>query len=161
SRIVAGLTALRGPGGVPVFRAVHRREEVYRGPYVEEAPDVVAVCAPGFGVLGLSLRRDLRAPGLFGPFAEADFTGTHDPEGLYLVAGPAVQALGRHGEYPIESIAPTVLHLLGLAVPRWMDGPVCTTLLRDEFLAGQPVRIVDDAPEAAAASADGWRSEED
>lgn len=159
-RITDGLAALRGSEGTPVFRGVHRREELYRGPYVDEAPDVVALCAPGYGVVNQSLRRDLRAAELFGPFDEAGFTGTHDPAGIYLFAGPPVAALGEHREYPIESIAPTVLHLLGLPVPTAMDGPVCTTLLTQEFLMAHPVRFVDDGPEAAAPIG-GWQSGED
>jgi predicted AlkP superfamily phosphohydrolase/phosphomutase len=162
TRIVDGLRALTDERGELVFRSVQRREELYRGTYVEEAPDVVAVCAPRFGVLGHSLRRDLRAADLFGTFDEADFTGTHDPDGIYVFAGPPVRTLGRHGSYPIEAIAPTVLHLLDVPVPRSMEAPVCTDLLREEFLAAHPVRVVDDAPEAdEATAASGWRSEED
>src|SRR5262249_39372195 len=112
SRIVDGLGALRDRAGRQVFRGVHRREDVYRGPFTAEAPDVMAVCNPGFGVLNYSLRRDLRSSELFGPYDEAGFTGTHDPAGIYLFAGAHVRALGRHEEYPIESIAPTVLYLL-------------------------------------------------
>jgi predicted AlkP superfamily phosphohydrolase/phosphomutase len=159
-QITDGLGALRGPDGALVFRAVQRREEVYRGPYVDEAPDVMALCAPGYGVVNQSLRRDLRAADLFGPFDEAGFTGTHDPAGMYLCAGPPVAAVGEHREYPIESIAPTVLHLLGLPVPTAMDGPVCTTVLTPAFLAAHPVRFVEEGPEAAAPMG-GWQSGED
>ena len=159
-RIVEGLAALRGPDGGAVFRTVARREDLYHGPCVTGAPDVMALCAPGYGVVNQSLRRDLRARDLFGPFDEAGFTGTHDPAGIYLFAGPAVRAAGRHQEYPIESIAPTVLHLLDLPVPRSMDGPVGTTLLREDYLAAHPVRFVDEdlAPPTPRA---GWESGED
>src|SRR5436190_987602 len=49
--VATGLRALRGPDGEPVFAAVHRRETVYRGAYVPEAPDLVAVCEPRYGVV--------------------------------------------------------------------------------------------------------------
>ena len=42
TEIVTGLQALCGPEGDPVFQAVHRREELYHGGYVAEAPDVIA-----------------------------------------------------------------------------------------------------------------------
>ena len=103
--------------GRRVFRSVQRREDLYRGPYVDKAPDLVAVCEPRFGIIFESLRRELRSPELFGPYEELGYTGTHDPAGLYLLAGPAAAALGEHREFPIEAIAPTVLHLLDVPVP--------------------------------------------
>lgn len=159
-RIVEGLRALRGPGAEPVFRSVDRREDIYHGPHVNQAPDVVAVCAERFGVVVESLRRDLRGEGLFGPFDELGFSGAHDPDGIYLFAGPTIAARGRHQTYPIESIAPTALHLLGLPVPASMEGPVCTTVFSEEFLRGHPVRTsADDDGEAEPAG--GWRSADD
>src|SRR5258705_281107 len=67
-----------------VFSQVDRREDVYRGSYVDQAPDILASCAPAFEAIYGSLARDLRAHTVFGPFDELGFTGTHDPRGLYL-----------------------------------------------------------------------------
>ncbi|HXJ34259.1 MAG TPA: alkaline phosphatase family protein [Candidatus Eisenbacteria bacterium] len=159
TRIVDGLGALRDGAGRPVFRSVLRREDQYHGPFVDEAPDVMAVCNPGFGVLNYSLRRDLRSRELFGFFDEAGFTGTHDPAGIYLFAGASVRALGRHDEYPIESIAPTVLYLLDVPIPRSMDGPVCTSVLDPQLVATTPPVYTD--VEAEARSAATWASAED
>ncbi|TMB44131.1 MAG: hypothetical protein E6J55_10475 [Deltaproteobacteria bacterium] len=160
TEIVTGLQALRGPEGEPVFQAVHRREELYHGRYVGEAPDVTAVCAPRFGVVYHSLRRDLGQRALFSAFREEGFSGAHDAMGIYLFAGPQVRPHGRHCEYPIESIAPTALHLLGLAIPRGMDAPACTSLLDPDFLRRAPLRFTDDGPDPTASSP-GWRSRED
>src|SRR5436305_1046405 len=73
---------------------------------------------------------------------------------------PQVRPHGRHCEYPIESIAPTALHLLGLAIPRGMDAPACTSLLDPDFLRRAPLRFTDDGPDPTASSP-GWRSRED
>jgi predicted AlkP superfamily phosphohydrolase/phosphomutase len=155
-----GLRALVDDRGYRVFRSVERREELYRGPYVETAPDLVAVCEPRFGIVFESLRRELRSPDLFGPYDELGYTGTHDPAGLYLLAGPAVQALGAHGEFPIEAVAPTVLHLLDVPVPEDHEAAAMTSALRPEFLAAHPVRFAPPLDEAATVPA-GWRSTED
>lgn len=159
-RVRSGLAALRDERGDPVFERVERREDLYHGPYVEQAPDLVAVCTPGFGVVNQSLRRDLRERDLFGPFAEAGFTGTHDTAGLYLMAGPPIAARGRQGELPIEAIAPTALHLLGLAVPRSLDGPVATALLDPAALQRRPV-VYDDEDTTGSGVPAGWGSAED
>jgi predicted AlkP superfamily phosphohydrolase/phosphomutase len=159
-RVRHGLAALRDDSGRQVIRAVHRREDVYRGPFVDEAPDLIAVCEPGFGVVYEGLRRDLRARSLFGPFREEGYTGTHDADGLYVFAGPAVAPLGEHREYPIESIAPTALHLLGVPVPQHMEGPACTSVLREDFLRAHPIRYTEAVAEVRNAPT-GWRSEDD
>src|SRR5262249_12833159 len=132
----------------------------YRGPYVAEAPDVVGVCAPHIGVIYESVRRDLRARSLFGPFSELGFTGSHHADGLYLFSGPDVRTLGAHQEYPIESIAPTSLQLLGVPIPRSMEGQVCTSVLRETFLRDHPVQVSDDEP-AGAGAGEGWKSADD
>jgi predicted AlkP superfamily phosphohydrolase/phosphomutase len=86
-QIIDGLRSLADPEGHRVFDSVQRREHLYRGPFVERAPDVVAVCTPRFGIIFESLARELRDRALFGPFEELGYTGTHDPLGIYLFAG--------------------------------------------------------------------------
>jgi predicted AlkP superfamily phosphohydrolase/phosphomutase len=162
-QIVDGLGALRDGDGGRVFRGVWRREELYRGPYVEEAPDVIAVCEEAYAVSMQALRADLKADRVIEPFDSATFnghTGAHDGAGLYVFAGPPVAPLGAHREYPIESIAPTALHLLGLPVPRDMEGPVCTTLLQPDYAAAHPVTFTEDAA-APAPLVGGWTPDAD
>lgn len=162
-RIVDGLSALHDRDGRAVFRGVWRREDLYRGNHVDEAPDVIASCAEGFGVSMQALRADLKATDVIEPFDSTAFnghTGAHDPAGLYVLAGPPVAALGRQDEQPIEAIAPTALHLLGVAVPRDMEGPVLTALLRPAGLAAHPV-VYTSAPVVPAALVAGPGSEAD
>jgi len=158
--IVSGLEGTCDPGGRRVFTYVRRREETYQGPYVAEAPDIVAVCDPHFGVIYESVRRDLRARSLFGPFQELGFTGTHDASGIYLFAGPGIRAAGQHGEYPIESVAPTALYLLGLPVPRSMEGRLFSSLMEPDFLRCHPPQVSDEIGDEAGSAA-GWKSAED
>jgi predicted AlkP superfamily phosphohydrolase/phosphomutase len=145
--IVTGLRALRDGNGSPVFAGVWRREELYHGPYVPEAPDVIARCNPGYAVSMLALRADMKADRVIEPFDSVAFnghTGMHHPDGIYLFAGPPVAARGPQPAQPIEAIAPTVLQLLGLPVPRTMDAPPCTALLAPSHLAAHPLRYRDD-----------------
>jgi hypothetical protein len=118
------------------------------------------VCAPDYGVVNQSLRRDLRSHELYGPIDEAGFTGTHDPAGIYLFAGAHARALGARPELPIQAIAPKVLYLLGLSVPRSMDGPVALEMLDPALVGARPVAFVDDAEEATAGGS-GWASADD
>ncbi len=145
--IVAGLRELRDADGSTVFAGVWRREELYHGPYATEAPDVIARCNPGYAVSMLALRADMKAERVIEPFDSVAFnghTGAHHPDGIYLFAGPPVAARGPQPAQPIEAIAPTVLHLLDLPVPRAMEAPPCTALLAPAYLTSHPLRYRDD-----------------
>jgi predicted AlkP superfamily phosphohydrolase/phosphomutase len=162
-QIQAGLRELRDSDGAPAFRAVHLRDEAYDGPFVSEAPDVLGVCAEGYGIGAKPLGAELRARDVVGTYDEAEYsghTGVHDPFGVYLLAGPVIAARGAQPALRIESIAPTVLYLLGVAVPRSMDGEVATALIDPALLEHGPVRFSDD-PDDDAPSAPGWSSPED
>jgi predicted AlkP superfamily phosphohydrolase/phosphomutase len=160
SQIVTGLSALRDDRGRPVFRSVRRREEVYRGPFVDHAPDLLAECEPQYGSIFASLRRELKDTNLFGPYQEMGYTGTHDPAGLYLFAGGPFQALGEHQAFPIEAIASTLLYVLGIPIPSDLEAPPCTSAIDPAVLAAQPVETSEPLPTTGDAGA-AWRSGED
>ncbi|MFN8543162.1 MAG: alkaline phosphatase family protein [Candidatus Binatia bacterium] len=161
--IVDGLRALCAPSGARVFAAVLRREELYQGPFAAAAPDVVAVCESEFGASWQPLTVELRQRALFAPFDPALYNhqaGQHTADGLYLFAGPRIRGLGACAAHPIEAVAPTVLHLLGLPVPRAMDGHVIAELLEPSDLAAHPVVFSDDLDDSGPAPG-GWQSAED
>jgi predicted AlkP superfamily phosphohydrolase/phosphomutase len=106
--------------GEPAVEAVLRREEAYRGPYVEEAPE-------------LTIRWNRRVPvSALAPSVpdESDFpveqfraiSGDHRPEGILLMAGPGIDA-GRAIEgASIMDLFPTILGLMGAGIPPGLDG---------------------------------------
>jgi predicted AlkP superfamily phosphohydrolase/phosphomutase len=154
-----GLAELR-EGGRPVFELVARREDVYRGPHIELAPDLCLYAAPGHGLMFNGIRPELRARTTFAPFVEYGFTGAHEPAGIYVVAGPGIAALGRQPEAPIEALAPTILSLLGLPVPDGMDAAPLLSLLTPEARATTPIQYVADVDPVAVEDG-GWSSDED
>lgn len=160
--IQTGLRDLTDADGTPVFRSVEPRSEIYEGPFVDDAPDMLAVCAEGYGIGAKPLGAELRASEAIGDFDEAEYsghTGVHDPSGIYLMAGPSIAARGECEPLPIEAIAPTALYLLDVAVPHAMDGQVATSLVDSGHLARRPVRVSDEDDDTPAAP--GWSSPED
>jgi hypothetical protein len=68
-------------------------------------------------------------------------SGKHNLAGVLIAAGGPIRR-GASVEAGVRDIAPTVLALLGLPIPRDMDGRVLKEMLEPEFLAGHPlVRI--------------------
>jgi len=128
------LLRLKAPDtGLPMVGQVWRREELYTGPYLTEAPDL------------LFMPRDME----YVAFGDYEFAGSrlfegsmgisasHRMDGVFFGCGarfgPARELEGAR----IEDITPTVLHLLGLPVRSDMDGR--------SLAAGEPT-VVEAAP---------------
>lgn len=111
----------------PVFRAVYRREELYHGPYLGEAPDIVCLKDARYHVAAVDwrLRPDDQVLVPFRPgellFA-ADISAQHELDGILIAWGAGVPAGQPLTGARIIDLAPTVLHLLGEPVPAEMDG---------------------------------------
>jgi len=115
-QLVADLKKARDPvSGDLLFDGVYRREEVFAGPYVEQAPDVML--EPAFGYMASS---DFSAE-ITGNQLPGLVTGCHRPEGIFVAWGPDVR-LGKLPQARIEDAAPTLLHLAGAQVPEGLDG---------------------------------------
>ena len=69
-------------------------------------------------------------------------SGRHDPSGFFLASGGPIRA-GKTVHAQLVDLAPTVLALLGLPVPRDLTGRVLEEIVEPEFLAAHPVRYVD------------------
>jgi predicted AlkP superfamily phosphohydrolase/phosphomutase len=124
--------SLRDPRtGEPLVEHVYRREEIYTGPYIERAPDLI-VQTRGWEYMA---------------FGHADFgsnqlvesiiglSGHHRPEGVVILSGAGVQPGTQLQGASILDLAPTVLHAFGLAIPEALDGRV----LSEAFEASSPL----------------------
>jgi predicted AlkP superfamily phosphohydrolase/phosphomutase len=115
---------------------VFRREEIYQGPRMSDAPDISFL--PG----------DMR----YLPLGNADFTsnrfmvdafgitGCHRMEGVLIARGGPVQEGLRLTTAKIYDVVPTLLYLMGYSVPDDMDGRVLSEIVSDEYLRFHPVK---------------------
>ncbi len=112
------------------------REEVYHGPYLEEAPDLILVPARREDVFyGLA---DFGANRLARPMYR--YSGMHRDLGLVILHGRNVRpGRGLTGAEIID-VAPTVLHALGVPLPAEMDGRVLQEAFWPERM-NAPVRV--------------------
>ena len=65
-------------------------------------------------------------------------TGAHRRHGVLVTYGPQFKAGAVLDDVGLEDVAPTILHMAGVAVPDDMDGRVILEALTDEY-AGRPV----------------------
>lgn len=125
--------------GEKVFDRVYFREELYDGPYVDEAPDVIFVPRDmSYKALGTL---DFTSNNFMDPVYGN--SGDHRMNGIFLGLGPGFAAGSQVDPLSILDIAPTVLYLLGLPVPRAMDGKIAEAALDKEHLAQNRPEFVD------------------
>ncbi|UJX42210.1 alkaline phosphatase family protein [Desulfovibrio sp. JY] len=138
-RLKEGLLAIVDPQtGAHPFAAVYAREELYNGPAVPDAPDVITLCGPGYQVLvphEIALY-DQGAP--TGLFASHKWSGRHEQYGVFALRGPGVAAGVELANAAMADVTPTLLYALDEAVPENMDGRVLAGAFTAETLAARP-----------------------
>ncbi|MFN2136282.1 MAG: alkaline phosphatase family protein [Candidatus Promineifilaceae bacterium] len=159
SQIMARLLDLRDPEtGENVVAAVYRREELYEGDYLEMAPDIVFMPTRleyfGFGEYEFGSHKIIEA-------MERGISGTHRMNGIFLAYGAAIRRGVELEGSSLVDLAPTILHLMGLPVPNYMDGRILEEALAPTF---QPVVALEDAgwtgDSAAYGNGDGLTDEQ-
>jgi predicted AlkP superfamily phosphohydrolase/phosphomutase len=127
-RIIETFEQLRDPAtGEPVVQWARRREQLYSGGHLEEAPDVVVLFDPRYkGASGLGEAFE-QVPGQI----LDSYSGVHAMEGVFAIAGAGVRRGVDLGARQIVDVAPTLLALLGLPVPSDTDGAVMSEALTD------------------------------
>ncbi len=118
-RLISDLKAFRDPEtGDPVVRAVHRRDEIYRGPFVEEAPDLILGLEPGYRI-GWQSTLGGMPPSSITPNLD-NWSGDHCS--MEDTAGVLLSSVSLRKPASLRDVAPTVLDLLGVSAPEDMDG---------------------------------------
>jgi predicted AlkP superfamily phosphohydrolase/phosphomutase len=123
--------------GRKLIGQVLRREEVFSGPHLERAPDLI-------------LRPERPSDIFFGlaDFGHRDtvsmvyrYSGMHRDYGMLIMDGPGIRQGSPVTGAAIQDIAPTILHTMGQPVPADMDGRVLSDLFTDEYMASFPVKV--------------------
>ncbi|MFH1144262.1 MAG: alkaline phosphatase family protein, partial [Candidatus Eisenbacteria bacterium] len=129
----------------PLVRAAHRREELYHGPHLEAAPDLIVewdydACGDALcyehGADRIVVRPDRKTG------QRVRWRAEHRPEGIFIAHGPGIRK-GAQIRCAIYDVAPTILYLQDQPIPSDMDGQVIADIFDPERLAARPVQIVE------------------
>lgn len=134
--IIGGLNRVTDSRGRLIVANAAKREEVYYGRYLDQAPDVVTVREERGYLISTQVGKGTVTtlpPGR---------SGLHRTEGIFLAIGPEIARGATLQGARIIDVAPTILHLMGLGVPEDMDGEVLTAALDPRALQECPVRSV-------------------
>ena len=101
--------------GQRVFKEVLPKDGVYSGPFTESSPDILLV--PNGFYISSVLGNDV--------YGEFDKGAWHDLRGIFLAYGSNIKTSSQElTKLKIYDIAPTILHVFGLPIPKDMDGQV-------------------------------------
>jgi predicted AlkP superfamily phosphohydrolase/phosphomutase len=141
--------------GRKLIGQVMRREQIYTGPRLEQAPDLILRPVEPtdifFGLADFGHRRTLARV--------YRYSGMHRDEGMLILSGPNVRAGGWVEGASIPDIAPTVLHTMGLPVPTSMDGRVLGAAFDEGYLDIFPVTTMEAGTEGELQSAADYTEE--
>jgi predicted AlkP superfamily phosphohydrolase/phosphomutase len=114
------LQGLKDDEGRFILSQVIAGDTVYHGPYAEKGPDLHLIlddynmiACPLFATEGKVFTNQIRGD-----------SGCHRREGIFLAQGPNIKQGVQLEANNILDLAPTIMHLLGEAVPEVMDGRV-------------------------------------
>lgn len=118
-----------------VITNVFRREEIYSGPYVNQAPDIIFI--PDYEYILSDRIRDH----IFKK--RKDGRGVHRREGIFIMYGPGIQKGKKIEGAHIMDIAPTILYLLDVPIPKEFDGKVLTEAIHPYWIQQNPINFKD------------------
>ena len=128
-------------GDKRVFSGVYKREEVLWGPCVTRAPDIIVVPTEGYYVSTAISDNIFEEP--VQPISGIRRMGDHSTQGIFAAYGPNIKK-GYKLNLDLQTwdIAPTLLHMLGLPIPDYMDGRVSKEIFREGTLPNmRPVKL--------------------
>ena len=105
--------------GEPLITDIHKRADIFSGPYLEGAADVI------FSIQNYlyqsSVKMGLDSDSILGK-SEYEDSGSHRSDGIVVMSGPGIQSGTVISDAKIADILPTMLALADLPVPDDLDG---------------------------------------
>jgi predicted AlkP superfamily phosphohydrolase/phosphomutase len=134
--IIKGLQGIEDADtGEPIIERAYKREEIYNGPFLEHAPDIVVLTKETSYVFGTSLED--------GPILERPkdpSPAPHRMNGIFIACGLAIRNGGEIQGLNLMDITPTILYLMDKPIPDDVDGKVIRDAISEEYLISHPIR---------------------
>lgn len=133
-RLIRDLGDLKDPAtGERIIAAVHKREDVFPGSAMTDAPDLLLELRD-HGFVSIKNKQPVLEP-------RPEIAGTHHPDGVFLAWGPGIASGATLGRRKIMDVGATLLYSLGLPVPSDFEGKVPESMFTAEHRAAHPPTI--------------------
>ena len=132
--IISQLESIKAPEGGKLFLDVKRREEEFSGPYIHLIPHVIFRLKEGYRY---SYKFGFGRGGEIIHYEEGkgrrESWGVHRKEGVLMAMGPGIRKRYKVGGARIIDLAPTILHIMNIPVPSYMDGRVLEEMFEGDL----------------------------
>jgi len=119
--LIDRLLKLKDPASKqPIFAKVYRREEIYSGPYIHLAPDLLLIPYDRKWIISDSLSNKQ----VFEKVPDYTINGDHRDEGILVMGGNRIKMSTNLKQAHIVDITPTILYLMGIPIGSNMDGKI-------------------------------------
>jgi predicted AlkP superfamily phosphohydrolase/phosphomutase len=118
---------------------VYKKEEIYSGPFVNRAPDIIFFLKGGQYIADVQPRNYL-----FEELSWKTGTGTHRMEGIFIAFGEGIKKGIRIKRARIIDLAPTILNMMNTPIPIDMDGKVLEEIFTDEYIKDHPSQYAEE-----------------
>lgn len=139
--IIRELRKLRDPEtGEEVVGSFNKREDIYHGKYLDEAPDILFEWKNHAYVHRFSRSNKKEAPIQILSFEDLEFaefasrpSGIHRGNGILIMNGNGIQKGVSISGAKIEDLTPTILYLLGIDIPKDFDGKILQKAIDQKY----------------------------
>jgi predicted AlkP superfamily phosphohydrolase/phosphomutase len=130
--LINRLKTLKDPeDGEKIVTKVYRREELYHGPYLDEAPDLL-ICMKDYSYIARGGQEFSEQSLVSKP--KINHSGNHRMNGVAFFLGPFIKKRLKLPDINIVDLCPTVLSIMGLPVPDDMDGRVVNEVFEKDVV---------------------------
>ena len=123
--------------GETLVEKVFESNEIYTGPCAKQGPDLL------FQIKGISCvpSDNYNAASCFETRVNHAISGTHRMNGIFIMNGEGVRKTDELQNLHITDVAPTMLYLLQVPIPKEMDGRVIVEAFTPEFLGKNDIEF--------------------
>jgi predicted AlkP superfamily phosphohydrolase/phosphomutase len=111
--------------GESLVTDVKRKEELYHGEHLELAPDLVAIPNEGYRLYDSILKNNW-------DYENKIWSAYHKLQGIFMAYGPDIRNGGKVENAKIYDLAPTILHMFQVPIPKDIDGRVLNEIFRED-----------------------------
>jgi len=138
------LENLRHPDtGEQLIEKVYRKEDLYHGPYLHEAPDLIVWTKDYQHVIRGDLSQRKQGRIISVATDKSDPSGTHRLNGIFIVSGKHIKKGCQISSANIMDAFPTILHIMGYPIPTFADGKVLAEIFDEKYLRDNPISYIE------------------
>jgi len=128
--IINELKVIRTEEGNRIVEEIYKKEEIYSGPEIERAPDIVFIFKSEYEA-GNAIESQLITP--VDKKSIDIWNGYHSMDGVLIFRGEKIKKGMKIEHSELIDILPTIMYALNLSVPTDVDGRVLKEIFEDDF----------------------------